>query len=132
MPISTTVVINTTGNLANQPIQVSLPAVAGQTNYLCGFSITGLGTTAAMVQPVAITGIVGFPVPPITNPVTPPTPQFVISAPAGTAAIAISPLVVTFQPPIPALGPNIAITLNVPGFGAGNTNTIGTIWGYSQ
>src|SRR5216684_6728136 len=91
-----------------------LPAVAGQTNFITGFQITGGGATAASVIVVTLTGLVGG------------TRTYDIAVPAG-AALGITPLVVEFSEPIPATGPNVAITLNVPSFGVGNTNAAATL-----
>jgi hypothetical protein len=129
MPISTAVVINTnTASAAAAPVQVSLLAVAGQTNYLCGFSVIGLGATAAAANlPVTISGLAGT-ILPANGSLT----LGLIQVPANSVTTAISPLVMSFQPPIPASAPATAITLNVPIFGAGNTMVIATVWGYTQ
>src|SRR6266849_3293459 len=75
-----------------------LPAVAGQTNFVTGFQITGGGATAASVIVVTLTGLVGG------------TRTYDIAVPAG-AALGITPLVVEFSEPIPSTGPNAAATL---------------------
>jgi len=96
-----------------------LPAVAGQTNFVTGFQITGGGATAASVIVVTLTGLIGG------------TRTYDIAVPAGVT-LGITPLVVEFSEPIPATGPNVAITLNVPSFGAGNTNAAATLEGFLQ
>ena len=95
---------------------VSLPAVAGQTNSVTGFEVTGAGATGASVITITLTGVVGGPL------------NYQLAIPAG-AGVGVTPLIVEFPTPIPATGPNVAITLNVPSFGAGNTNAAATIHG---
>ena len=74
-----------------------------------GFIITGAGATAASVVTVTVTGT-------ITG-----TLSFALVIPAG-ATTSITPLIVEFSRPIPASAANTAIVVNVPSFGAGNTN----------
>jgi hypothetical protein len=95
---------------------VSLPAVVGQTNSVTGFEVTGAGATAASVILITLTGVVGGPL------------NYQLAIPAG-ASVGVAPLIVEFPVPIPATGPNVAITLNVPSFGAGNTNAAAVIHG---
>lgn len=96
---------------------VSLPAVLNQTNFVTGFEVTGAGATAGSVIAVTLTGVIGGPL----------TYELTIPAGAGTS---INPLIVEFPVALPATGPNVAITLNVPSFGAGNTNAAAVIHGY--
>ncbi len=112
-------IITASAVAAAAPMAPLLPAVAGQTNFITGFQITGGGATAASVIVVTLTGLVGG------------TRTYDIAVPAG-AALGITPLVVEFSEPIPATGPNVAITLNVPSFGAGNTNAAATLEGFLQ
>lgn len=100
-----------------QANNVSLPAVANQTNFVTGFEVTGDGATAASVIVVTLTGVPGGPL------------SYELTIPAGVGT-SINPLIVEFPVPIPATGPNVAITLNVPSFGAGNTNAAAVIHGY--
>jgi hypothetical protein len=115
--MSGTSIYDSTGSLAAMPGTATLPAVPGATNQLSGFSITGGGATAASIVQGTITGL-GI------KPLT-----FDIAVPAGATA-GISPVVVNFTNPIPASGPNVPIVLNLPSFGAGNTNAVGNIWGF--
>ncbi|HLY84818.1 MAG TPA: hypothetical protein VKQ71_17670 [Acidimicrobiales bacterium] len=105
----------TTGGAA--PIAATLPGVAGKTTYLTGFEVTGSGATAASVQLVTVTGVVGGPL------------SYDLAIPAGIA-VGITPLTVEFARPIPATAPNTAILVNVPGFGAGNTAAAVVAHGY--
>lgn len=92
---------------------------AGTTNWVTGFQVTGSGAIAASVIVVTLTGVIGG------------TMSYELVIPAGVTA-QVTPLQVTFPwPGLPAAAPNAAITLNVPSFGAGNTNAAATIQGYS-
>jgi len=97
---------------------ITLPGVAGKTTYISGFSITGAGATAASVIAITLTGLISG------------TENFVLAIPAG-ATVGVTPLVVQFSfRPIPASAVNTAITLNVPSFGAGNTNAAVSAHGF--
>jgi hypothetical protein len=96
---------------------VSLSATVGVTNYCSGFSITGGGATAGSNIAVQVTGVVNGPL------------NYALVVPTG-AVISITPLVIQFNPPIAATGANVAITLTVPSFGAGNTAAAVNIHGY--
>ena len=104
---------STGGAQVNSP---SLAAATGLTNYCAGFSITGLGATAA--SGIAVTLSDGT-----------WTQNYTFAVPAGATAGA-TPLVVTFNPPLPASAANTAITLTCPTFGSGNTAASANIWGY--
>ena len=118
--MAATPVIQSTGNLAAQNGTASLPATANVTNSLCGFSVTGGGATAASIVQVTITGLIGgIPL------------AFQIAVPQG-ANNGISTLIVNFPTAIPASAQNSPIVLNMPSFGAGNTNAVGNIWGFFQ
>jgi hypothetical protein len=103
--------------LAAAANNVSLPAVPGQTNSVSGFEITGTGATAGSTIVVTLTGIVGG------------TASYDLVIPAG-AGLAVNSLLVEFPVAIQATGPNVAITLNVPSFGAGNLNATAAIHGF--
>jgi hypothetical protein len=105
--------------VANAAAVASLPAVAGKTNYISGFIITGAGATAAAVVDATLAGLLGG------------TEHFTITAPAGVT-VGIAPLNVNFNPPIPASAVNTAITLTLPALGAGNTNAAVSLRGFVQ
>lgn len=98
---------------------VSLGGAAGLTTYVTGFQITGGGATAASVITITLTGVVTQ------------TQNYQLVIPAG-ATTSITPLIVTFPTPVPASATNTSITLNVPSFGAGNTNAAAAIQGFRQ
>src|SRR5262245_19306863 len=88
----------------------TLPAAANKTNYLEGFDITGGGATAASVTEVSVTGLNGG------------TIKFELPILAGVAGPmnAQGGFSLRFPEPLPATGPNVAIAVAVPSFGAGN------------
>lgn len=94
----------------------TLPAVAGATNAITGFEVTGLGATGASGITVTVTGVVGGPL------------EYALAIPAG-ATVGVTPLIVQFPVPIAATGPNVAIVVTVPSFGAGNTSAALTVHG---
>lgn len=96
----------------------SLAAVAGRTTYITGFSVTGAGATGASVIAVTITGL--------SNTLT-----YYVAIPAG-AGVGITPLIIEFSRPIPASAVNTAIGVNVPSFGAGNTQAAATARGFQR
>lgn len=104
---------STGGAQANSP---SMAATSGVTNYCAGFAITGLGATSA--SSVAVTLSDGT-----------WTQNYTFAVPAG-ATVGATPLVVNFNPPLPASAANTAITLTVGSFGTGNTAASANIWGY--
>lgn len=96
----------------------TIPAAQGQTSYVCGFTVSGLGATGltnvtVTVGPLATAGSnFSYPY------------QFV----AG-ATLINTMLQVSYQPCIPANAINTAITVTVPG-SAGNTSTNINVQGY--
>jgi hypothetical protein len=117
-----TPVANSSGNVAAAAANAVLPGVAGKTTYIEGFDLTGYGATAASIILVTITGLaaqIG-------------TLTFEVVIPAGvTTQIGANnaPVSYRFPTPLPAAGLNSAITVNVPSFGAGNTNACCTAYG---
>ena len=107
---------------AAQSNAASLAATAGKTQYIEGFDITGGGATAASVIEGSLAGVVGGPLKyeiPILAGVTGP-----MNAQGG--------VFVRFPEPLPATGQNVAITLTVPSFGAGNTNASVVVYGFTK
>lgn len=100
---------------ANSP---TLPAVAGKINYCAGFTVTGGGATGASAVTITLSDGTK-------------TLNFMTEIPAG-AGLQITPLVVNFNPPLPASAANTAWTLTVPSFGSGNTAASSNLWGYVQ
>ncbi len=117
-PAGATSVTGASGNVANAAAAAALPAVAGKTNYVTGFEITGAGATAASNVIATLAGV-------ITG-----TLSYIVTAVAG-ATVGNRPVIVTFSPAIPASAANVAITLSVPALGAGNTHSAAVIHGYT-
>lgn len=105
------------GNVAAATATATLAAAAGKTTYICGFSITSAGSTAAAVVSPTITNV-------ITGTMT-----FTYASVAG-ATLANQPLIVPFNPCVPANAANTTIPVALPSLGAGNTNATVSAWGY--
>lgn len=103
---------------SNAQLTPTIAAAADHTNYLTGFSVTGLGATAASGVLVTITGLLGG------------TRRYRVQVPAG-ATTGITPLVVEFTQPQPASAKNTAIVLTVAAFGAGNTEANAELHGFA-
>lgn len=96
---------------------VLTPGVATGTQFITSFEVTGGGATAASIIQVTVTGVLGG------------TKTYDLVIPAGVNT-SITPLIVEFPVPLQASGPNVSITVNVPAFGAGNTNAAVTAHGF--
>ena len=96
----------------------TLAAAAGKRTYITGFSVTGAGATAASVITITVTGLTD-------------TLEYKMTIPAG-ASVAVTPLILEFNRPIPASALNTAIVVNVPSFGAGNTAAAATAQGFQR
>ena len=109
----------TTGSAtgAASAITASIPATPSRFSYLTGFEVTGAGATGASVITVTVTGTVTG------------TLNYKMAIPAGVTT-AVPPLIVEFPVAIPANAVNTAITVNVPSFGAGNTDAAVTVHGF--
>jgi hypothetical protein len=108
-PGASTVVGSTTG--ANTTTQVAtLAGAAAKTTYICGFTVSGNGATAAAGTNVAVTGVVGG-----------VTLNYQYGFVAG-AGLPNPPLIVAFNPCMPSTAVNTSIVVTVTG-AAGNTVT---------
>lgn len=99
---------SSSGIVANANAVATLPAVLGKVNYISGFEMTAAGATAAALVGATVVGLAGG------------TATYIFSAPAG-ATLPAPNLLVYFDPPLPASGPNVAIVVTLPALGAGNT-----------
>jgi hypothetical protein len=113
----TAVTASSTGGA--QANNCTLPGAAGKTTYITGFEVTGAGATGAGVITVTVTGTISG------------TLNYSLAIPAG-ASVGVTPLIVEFPEAIPASGANTAIVVNVPSFGAGNTNASAVAHGFQQ
>lgn len=105
-----TAVQASSGNVAAAVATATLPAVLNKMNYLSGFDVTSSGATAASVVSLTITGLLGG------------TRTYTYTAVAGVT-LSNPALILYFDPPLQASGPNVAIVVSMPSLGAGNTNT---------
>lgn len=104
----------TTGSVA-----ATLPAVAGKTTYICGFTVTFSNPTAATNVTVAVTNTLGG------------TLNFQRQVLAAAATVPPPPdLTESFLPCLPANAANTTIVVTQPGLGAGATGTSVAAWGY--
>lgn len=97
------------GNVANASAAATLTPTATTTAHISGFEVTGAGSTGALVVTVTVAGLLGG------------TRHYTYTFPAG-ATVACAPLLVKFDPPLPASAVNTAIVVTCPAGGAGNTN----------
>lgn len=116
-PSGATPITAASGNVAAGTATATLAAVAAKTTFICGFSITSAGSTAAAVVSPTVTGT-------ITGTLT-----FTYVSVAGVT-LANQPLVVPFSPCVPASAVNTTIPVALPSLGAGNTNATVNAWGY--
>lgn len=90
---------------ANAAQTVTFAAVAGKTNYLTGVQVSGGGATAAGLVQLTVTGALGG------------TVTYVVNVPTVGGRVGE---ILTFNPPLPASGPNVALVVALAAFGAGN------------
>ena len=105
------------GNVANASGVATLAAVATKTTYITGFDVTGSGATVGAAVSVTVAGLLGG------------TATYTAVAATG-ATVGNAPLVVRFDPPLPASAVNTAIVVTCPALGAGNTNNTVNAYGY--
>lgn len=106
------------GNVANAVAAATLTPAATVTAFLSGFEITGSGATAGLPVTVTVAGLLGG------------TRHYTYVFAVG-ALVANTPLLVEFNPPLPASAINTAIVVSCPAGGAGNTNNTVVAHGYS-
>lgn len=106
------------GNVAAATATATLVAVANKTTYITGFQVTGAGATAGLPVSVTVTGLLGG------------TQTFTYVAAAGVL-VANQPLIVKFDPPLPASAQNTNIVVSCPSLGSGNTNNAVSAQGFN-
>lgn len=116
---SQTPVANASANQSDAQAQAALPAVANKTNYITSAQIMFTGATAAGTVLATLAGILGG------------TMSIPIGVPAGVNAQG-TPVLLEFDPPLPANAVNTAITLTLPALGAGNVNAAVSLQGFYQ
>lgn len=105
------------GNVAAAAAVATLTGTATTTVYLSGFQITGAGATAGAAVTVTVAGLLGG------------TRSWTYVFATGVA-VANTPLIVSFDPPLPAAAVNTAIVVTCPASGAGGTNNTANAYGY--
>jgi hypothetical protein len=116
IPVGSPVAVSS-GNVANANAVATIPAALNLTNYLASVQFSAAGATAASVVVATVTGVIGGPL------------SYIFTAPAG-ATLGATPLVLAFDPPLMATGPNVAIVATLPALGAGNTNAATSVSGF--
>lgn len=111
------IVAASSGNVANASAVATIAAVAGKTNYIDGFDVTGAGATAGGVGAVTVTGLAAG------------TLTYNLVVPTG-ATTSIIPLQVRFNKPLPASAAGVAIVVTAGAFGAGNTSSATVSYGF--
>jgi|SRR5262245_11055805 len=117
MPAGAVWLSGASGTQANTNAVATLAAAANVTTYVCGFTLSSTGSTAASVVSPTLTGIIGG------------THTYTYASVAGVT-LANQTVVVNFPRCVPASAVNTAIVLTLPALGAGSTNATSTIWGY--
>lgn len=97
------------GNKANASAAATLTGTSTTTVYISGFEVTGSGATAALPVTVTVAGLLGG------------TQSYTYGFAAGVL-VGNLPLVVDFDPPLPAAAINTAIVVTCPASGSGGTN----------
>lgn len=111
-------VANSSGNVAAAIATATLPSVPNRKTYIAGLQVTGSGSTAGAAVSVTVTGLEAG------------TLTYTVTAPTGVL-IGVDPLVVVFDPPLPASAVNTPIVVSMPSLGAGSTNASITANGFT-
>jgi hypothetical protein len=106
------------GNNPKTAAQAHLTPTPTSTAYLCGFVVSGSGATVASVAPVIVEGLLGGP------------RSFAYGFAQGINTVN-TPLVLNFNPPLPASAPGVQILITVPPGGDSNLFSMVTIYGYA-
>lgn len=107
------------GNVANGSVAATLTGTATTTVYISGFEMTASGATAGLPVTCTVAGLLGG------------TRSYTFVYPAGVLVAAL-PLVVAYNPPLPASAVNTAIVATCPASGAGGTNATMVAHGFYQ
>jgi hypothetical protein len=117
VPSGATSITGSSGNVAAGTATATLAGVSNKTTYITGFQVTAGGATGAALVTVTVAGVITA------------SMLYTFAAPAGVT-LGATPLIVSFNPPVPASAANTAITVSMPTLGAGNTNTTIVAQGY--
>lgn len=116
-PKGATPLTASSGVVANAAATATLTSVPGKTTYITGFQITGTGATVALAVTPTVLGTVGG------------TLSYTSAAIAG-ALLINQPLVVNYDPAIPATAHDVDIVVSCPALGLGATNNTVVAQGY--
>lgn len=116
-PNGSVAVTNSSASVANANAVATLPGVAAKTTYITEFVATASGSTAGSAVTLTVVGVISG------------TLNYTFTFPTG-ALVGVAPLVVRFQPAIPASAVNTAIVVTLPAGGVGNTNATANATGY--
>jgi hypothetical protein len=117
LPTGATQVAGSSGVVSAASAVATLTSAAARTAYITGFSVSGLGATAAAMATITITGLLGG------------TINFAYPVPAGVG-VAGPPMSVAFTTPLPASAVNTNIVVTVASFGSGNVGAAVMAQGY--
>lgn len=116
-PSGATPITAASGNVANASAVATLSGAANVLTYISGFQCTAAGSTGALVVNLTVGGVVTG------------TMTYTFIFPAGVT-VAAAPVIVKFDPPVPASAVNTSIVVTLPAGGAGNTNAACNAQGY--
>jgi hypothetical protein len=116
-PTGSVALIAGSGNVAAGTAAATLTGTATTTVYCTGFEITGSGATTGLPVIVTLVGLLGG------------TRSWIYTFEAGVL-VGNKPLIVSFNPPLPASAINTVLTVSCPTGGSGNTNNAAVIHGF--
>ena len=116
-PTGATPLVAGSANVANAAAVATLTPGATATAYISGFEVTGSGATAGLPVAVTVTGLLGG------------TRTYIYTFAVG-ALLGNTPLIVQFNPPLPADAVNTPIVVNCPAGGTGAANNTVVAHGY--
>ena len=111
----------TSGNVAAAVATATLPALPGRMTYITGFQVTGSGQTGASTIVDITVGNLGVPGSTVLH--------YELVSQIGVT-IQNTPLIVNFDPPLPATAMNTTIAVTCPSLGAGSTNNCVNAMGF--
>ena len=107
---NTTPLIAGSGNVANASAVATLTPSTTTTAYISGFEVTGSGATAGLPVTVTVAGLLGG------------TRSYTYTFVAGVL-VGNTPLIIAYDPPLPASAINTAIVVTCPASGAGGSSS---------
>jgi hypothetical protein len=104
--------ITATATATTGAMQATLPGVVGKTTFICGFSLTSVGSTTPNASTATVTGTISGSL------------NFAYSAGNSTLVVNFAAIC------IPASAQNTAIIVGQPAGGAGTLDAAVSAWGY--